>query len=136
MTSATTETGVDPAIYEVPRRIVEAWAAQDAEAFAAVFTPDATMILPGDVNVQGREGVAGYMAGAYQGPLKGTRVSGNPIGLHFLSESVCVLITEGGVLQPGETETAPERLIRATWVLSRTGDEWLIGAYHNSNVNI
>jgi uncharacterized protein (TIGR02246 family) len=46
-----------------------------------------------------------------------------------------VLITEGGVLAPGET-VAAERLIRATWVVAKQDNGWQLAAYHNSPVNI
>lgn len=124
------------AVGKVPQRIVEAWAANDGEAFAAACTEDATMILPGDVCLESREEIQEYMTKAYAGPYKGTRVTGQPVNLRFLSADVCVVITKGGVLMPVETEVSDKEAIRATWVLTRRGDEWLVGAYHNSNINV
>jgi uncharacterized protein (TIGR02246 family) len=124
------------AVANVPQRIIEAWAKNDAEAFAAVFTPDGTMVLPGDVFQQGRESIQAFMAAGYAGPYRGTQVTGKPISARFISPDVAVLITEGGVLAPGETEPAPERAIRATWVVARHAQDWLLATYHNSPINI
>lgn len=123
------------AVAKVPQRIIEAWANNDAEAFAAVFTPDATMVLPGDVFQQGRANIQAFMAAGYAGPYRGTRVTGEPVSARFINPDIAVLITEGGVLAPGETELAPERAIRATWVVARHGQEWLLAAYHNCPIN-
>ena len=124
------------AVAKVPQRIVEAWAANDADAFAAACAEDATLILPGDVCLKSREEIRAFMANAYAGPYKGTRVTGQPLSLRFLGDDVSVLITQGGVLMPGETEVSDKQAIRATWVLGKHGDEWLVSAYHNSNINV
>jgi uncharacterized protein (TIGR02246 family) len=124
------------AVANVIQRIVEAWAKNDAEAFAATFTPDATMVLPGDVFQQGRENIQAFMTAGYAGPYRGTKVTGQPLSARFINQDVAVIITQGGVLAPGETEVAPERAIRATWVVARHEQDWLIAAYHNSPLNI
>lgn len=123
------------AVAKAPQRIVAAWADNDADAFAAACTEDATLLLPGDVYLKSREEIRQFMANAYAGPYKGTRVTGQPVGLKFLSDDVSVVITQGGVLMPGETEVSREQAIRATWVLRKQGDEWLVSAYHNSRIN-
>lgn len=122
------------AVREVPGRIMAAWAANDAEAFAAVFTEDATMILPGGVFVTGRDEIRSFMAAGYAGPYRGTRVFGEPVSVKFLGPDASVVITKGGVLAPGETEVAPERAVRAMWILRKQGDQWLITAYQNTPV--
>jgi uncharacterized protein (TIGR02246 family) len=120
------------AVRSVPQRIVSAWADNDADAFAAAFTEDATLILPGNVYLAGREQVRSYMAAGYAGPYRGTRVYGEPISARFLGTGAAVVVTKGGVLAPGEVEVAPERTVRATWVLAKQDGEWLIAAYQNT----
>lgn len=118
----------------IPQRVVAAWAQHDHDAFADLFTADATMILPGDVFVQQRENIRSYMAEAYSAAFKGTRVTGVPLSVRFLGPETAVLVTEGGVLAPGEEEVAAERAIRATWVLTRRDGGWLIAAYQNTPI--
>jgi uncharacterized protein (TIGR02246 family) len=117
------------AVREVPGRIVAAWAQGDAGAFAEVFTEDGTMILPGNVFVQGRDQIQAFMAAGYSGPYKGTRVYGEPVAAKFLGNEAAVLITKGGVLAPGETEVAPERAVRAMWILVKQDGQWVLTAY-------
>lgn len=120
------------AAFAVPGRIVAAWAANDADAFAAAFAEDGTMILPGDVYLKGRDAIRSFMAAGYAGPYKGSTVTGEPLDARVLSATSAVVITQGGVLKAGDAAVTPEEEIRATWVLGKYEGEWLISAYHNS----
>lgn len=120
---------------DLPKRMIAAWSANDGEAFARLFTEDATMVLPGDVYLSSRAEIRAYMTEAYAGPLKGTGVAGSPLGLRFLSETSGVIVTRGGILAPGQSEVSPENEIRATWVVSKHDGRWFISAYHNSPIS-
>ncbi|GLF98802.1 SgcJ/EcaC family oxidoreductase [Streptomyces yaizuensis] len=124
------------AVGGVPERMMAAWAANDASALAGIFTEDGTMILPGDVFKKGRDEIRSFMADNYAGPFRGTSVFGAPLDVRFIDSGTAVLVTQGGVLLPGESEVAPEREIRATWILSKRADGWFISAYHNSPVRV
>ncbi|MEV4555565.1 SgcJ/EcaC family oxidoreductase [Kitasatospora sp. NPDC049285] len=132
-----TTTADQQAVGAVPQRMIAAWADNDAVAFAALFAEDGTMILPGDIFQQSSTEIEQFMTAAYAGPYKGTTVFGAPRSVRFLNADTAVLVTQGGVIAPGETAVAPDREIRATWVLAKqpTG-EWKIAAYHNSPVRI
>ncbi|KOX24300.1 SgcJ/EcaC family oxidoreductase [Nocardiopsis sp. NRRL B-16309] len=115
----------------LPGRIVSAWAGHDPEAFSRVFTEDGTMVLPG-VMCRGREEVRAFMAQAFAGPFKGTRVTGTPVSARALGGDAAVLVTQGGVLAPGEEKVSDARAIRASWVAVRTDEGWQLAAYQNS----
>ncbi|WP_326560819.1 SgcJ/EcaC family oxidoreductase [Micromonospora sp. NBC_01796] len=130
----TTEVSTDKAaIAAVPQRVVEAWAKQDAAAFAGVFTADGTLILPG-LFLKGQDDIRAYMSQAFEGPFKGTRVTGQPIDLRVHGD-LGIVVTQGGVLAPGDAEVTPERAIRATWIVIKDDGQWRLAAYQNSPVN-
>jgi uncharacterized protein (TIGR02246 family) len=117
--------------------LASAWAANDGTAFAELFSADGSVVLPGDIYLKNKEHIRGFMTAAYQGPYKGTNVVGTALDIRFIDAATSVMITEGGVLAPGETEVAPERAIRATWVSVKQDDgEWKLAAYHNSPINV
>jgi uncharacterized protein (TIGR02246 family) len=82
--------------------------------------------------MSGREAIRGYLTTAFAGPYKGTQVTGRPLGIRFLSPESAVLLTQGGVLAPGETETSDEQTIHASWIVVKREGEWRLAAYHNS----
>jgi uncharacterized protein (TIGR02246 family) len=118
------------AIAGAPQRLVAAWAARDAAAFAALFTEDGTMILPG-VYRKGRPDISAYMAYAFATIYRDTRVTGRPIDLKPIGSDAVALITEGGVIAPGETQLSPAATIRASWILVKRDGEWQVAVYHN-----
>lgn len=118
------------AIAAVPARMVAAWAAQDAEAFAGLFTPDGALILPG-VYRKGRDKIREFMSAGYAGPYKGTRVTGSPIDIKPLGSGAVALLTEGGVLAAGETELSGKEAIRASWILVSRDGGWQLAVYQN-----
>jgi uncharacterized protein (TIGR02246 family) len=121
----------EAAVAALTQRVIAAWAYNDADAFADVFVEDGTMILPG-LFMSGREAIRGYLTTAFAGPYKGTQVTGRPLGIRFLSPESAVLLTQGGVLAPGETETSDEQTIHASWIVVKREGEWRLAAYHNS----
>jgi uncharacterized protein (TIGR02246 family) len=126
-----TTTDEQAAVAGVAERIVSAWADHDADAFAKVFTEDGTMILPG-LYRKGRDDIRRFMTDAYAGPYRGTRVTGQPLDIKFLNGGAAVLVTQGGVLQPGQTDLSDERAIRASWVVVERDGQWQIAVYQNS----
>ena len=122
------------AVRETLRGVYDAWAANDADAFAASYVEDATVVLPGAYK-DGKNEVRNYMAAAFDGPLKGSQGIDEPQNVRFLDDNTAVVVSEAGILMAGESELPDERRVRATWVLSRQDGKWLVSAYHNCPAN-
>jgi len=134
MTSKTTTAGSDAdrqAVLDVLARLYQAWGAGDAEAFVADYTEDASVIQSG-VYEKDREEIRTNMAAAFAGPLKGSRVAARPVDARFLAGDTAIVVSEDGIIFPGQDAVARERLVRATWVLVRRDGGWRIASYHNS----
>lgn len=128
----TTTTSADSAaIAALTQQIVAAWAKHDAAAFGDVFTEDGTMILAG-VYCEGRAAVREFMAKAFDGPYRGTQVTGTPISIRFLGPDAAILLSSGGVIAAGATEVAPDSGIRASWLVTRQDGQWRLLAYQNT----
>ncbi|MBP2049802.1 uncharacterized protein (TIGR02246 family) [Streptomyces griseochromogenes] len=121
----------EAAILDVVKGVYEAWNNADPDAFVAEYFDDATAILPGSY-LKSRQEIHGAMAFSFNGPLKGTRSSDKVLNVRFLNDEAAVVISETGILIPGETEAPPERTVYATWVLAKRDGKWLLAAYSNS----
>jgi uncharacterized protein (TIGR02246 family) len=119
------------AVARLARGTLAAWSWGDAEAFANYFTEDGIMILPG-VFCHGREEIRAFMAATFPGDYGGTLATGQSLDLRFLGSDVALLVTEGGVIAPGDTEVTSERAIRASWLAVRCRGQWRLGAYQNT----
>ncbi|GAA4986804.1 SgcJ/EcaC family oxidoreductase [Kitasatospora paranensis] len=108
-----------------------AWADNDADAFAAHFTEDVTSVAPGSFG-EGRTVLRDRMAARFAGPLKGSRVVDEVQSIRRLGEDTVVVVSRGGVVMAGEQGVPADRLLLATWTLTRAGDGWQVAAYHNS----
>ena len=80
----------------------------------------------------GPEEIRTNIAAAFAGPLKGSRVAARPVDVRFLTGDTAIVVSEDGIVFPGQDAVASERLVRATWVLVRRDGGWRIASYHNS----
>jgi uncharacterized protein (TIGR02246 family) len=108
----------------------KAWADGDASAFAAWYSGDATVLLPG-FYLRGRGEIDASMAAAFDGPLHGTRRVHSPQSVRFLGADTAIVVTRSATLFPGEADAPAERQDLATWVLTRQDFQWLVEAYHS-----
>ncbi len=128
-----TETPTD-SVLSVIQSVYDTWESGDADALAELYTDDATVVQPG-IHKKNNDDIRTTMAAGFAGPLKGSRVLDEPQSVRFLGSDTAVVITEGGVLMAGQTGLAAERLVRATWVLTKQNDQWYVAAYQNSPAN-
>jgi uncharacterized protein (TIGR02246 family) len=119
------------AVREVLRRLYAAWTANDADAFAALYREDATVVMPG-VFHQGRAVVRDYMAGAFAGPLKGSRAVDEPEDIRILGGHTAIVVSRAGIIMAGEEGLPTDRERLATWVLSKRDGQWMVAAYANA----
>jgi len=133
-TSATAPDADRQAVLDVLKGVYQAWAANDAEAFVADYLDDASVVQPG-VYKRDREEIRATMAGGFAGPLKGSRVTDQPQDVRFPNEGTAIVVSEGGVVFPGQDALPSQSLVRATWVLARRDGRWFVAAYHNSPAN-
>jgi uncharacterized protein (TIGR02246 family) len=133
-TVTATRTADEAAVRGVLAAVYEAWAAHDADAFAALYTEDASVVLPGLLH-SGREAVREFMADAFAGRLRGTQGVDVPQQIRLYGDTA-IVVSHAGTLLPGESELAAERERHATWVMVRQDGDWKIAAYANAPVHI
>lgn len=121
----------EAAIKAVLDNAYKAWEANDADAFVSDYTDDATAIMPGSFR-DSRESVRESMAQAFEGPLKGSSTYNKVLSIRSLGGDGAIVLSESGILFPGETELPEDRKVNATWVLEKRDGRWLIASYHNS----
>jgi uncharacterized protein (TIGR02246 family) len=130
-TATSTVSTDESAVLDVIHSVYAAWANNDADAFARLYTEDATVLQPGGVYKKSQDDVRTSMALAFAGPLKGSTVIDEPMSVRLLSGDAAIVISEGGVVMAGEAAPPDDRVVRATWVLTRQSGTWLVAAYHN-----
>ena len=123
--------GQEAAVRAVFDETSQAWAEGDADAFAAHYATDATVILPGRY-LPGQDAIRTVMAAAFAGPLKNSRRIHRVQAVRFTDPGTAIVITDSITALPGDPEPPVQQHERATWVLSRYDGRWLIDAYHSS----
>ena len=92
----------------------------DALRAAAAGLLGAPVASIADLSVGHERGqVGGERSVAVAGPLKGSRVAARPVGVRFPAGDTAIVVSEDGIVFPGQDAVASERLVRATWVLVR-----------------
>lgn len=121
----------EAAIRALLTRQNEAWTAGDAEAYAAVFTPDADYVTWIGTHIRGREAIAASHVPLFEKYLKGTRLDGEITRLRFLTPDVAVVHGKGAVLKGKKRRTRRNTKVQTSVAVRRDG-EWLIAAFQNT----
>jgi uncharacterized protein (TIGR02246 family) len=130
-TSTTVSEADRQAVADVLKRGYKAWEANDAEAFVACYLEDASVVQPG-IYKKDREEIRTTMTAGFAGRLRGSRVFDQPQDIRFLTDDTAIVVSEGGIVFPGQDVVPSEALVRATWVLAKRDGSWYVAAYHNS----
>ncbi|ACQ80096.1 conserved hypothetical protein [Beutenbergia cavernae DSM 12333] len=126
--AAQVRTHDETAVRDVLDRAAAAWDAGDAEAYSALFTPDAPYVtFMGTTYLGGAEIARGH-APLFTSFLKGTRMYSDVVALTFPAADVAVVLTHGDV-----AKSRPRRLPKVqTYTLVRTPDGWRIASFQNT----
>ncbi|MEU7999413.1 SgcJ/EcaC family oxidoreductase [Micromonospora sp. NPDC049060] len=111
----------EKAVLAVPQLIQAAWKANDPDFFADLFAENGSLLM-GDEQLTSRDEIRAFMTKGFAGPYRGAYVKGYPVSVNFLHPDVAMVVTGGGIILAGESEVAPERHIRATWIIVRQDD--------------
>jgi uncharacterized protein (TIGR02246 family) len=121
----------EAAIQSVLADSYKAWEAGDADGMVASYTADATAIMTGSLR-DSRDVIRDSMALAFAGPLKDTSTWNKQLSVRFVGQDAAIVVSESGILFPGQTEVPDAAKVNATWVFEKRDGQWLIAAYHNS----
>jgi uncharacterized protein (TIGR02246 family) len=122
------------AVRALLERQIDAWSEGSGTSFAATYTDDGDLTVFDGTHIVGRQAIASFMQVQFDGFLKGTRVLAEPKRIRFIDDSVAVMITQGGVVFPGETAVPAERFSIQTFVVTRSNGEWLFTAFQNTRI--
>jgi uncharacterized protein (TIGR02246 family) len=125
MDSQTTQTPADEdTIRAIHHRMIDAWNAGDAAAFAAPFTNEADFVAFEGTHLKGRREIRSFHQRIFDSVVKGTRLQGEVKFVRFLSATLAIMHSEVKVTLQGQTETSPSRdSMQLTAVAKRDG-EW------------
>jgi uncharacterized protein (TIGR02246 family) len=121
----------EAAIHAVLAGSYKAWEAGDADGMVADYTADATAIMTGSLR-DSRDVIRDSMASAFAGPLKDTSTWNRQLSIRFVGRDAAIVVSESGILFPGQAEVPDAAKVNATWVFEKRDGQWLIAAYHNS----
>jgi uncharacterized protein (TIGR02246 family) len=134
MTTTIDEAGAEAPVRALVARMIEAWDANDAEAYAAIFTEDSDYVAFDGTRLRGRAANAASHRLLFDTVLRGSRLRGDVEAVRFLTPEVAVAHASGAVLLPWQDEIAPRRRSRQTLVAVRRGGAWQIAAFHNTRI--
>jgi len=111
-----------------------AWGAGDAEAYGALFTEDADYLAFDGVNQKGRAAIIAGHKPLFENFLKGSRLTGDIVSLHFLAPDVALAHTMGSIIDAGRSTPKAERLSSQTLIALKENGTWRFRAFHNTRV--
>jgi uncharacterized protein (TIGR02246 family) len=112
------------AVRSILARLCDAWARGDSRAYAACFAENSDYITFNGMHLRGRTENAKLHGALFQGVLKGTKLSAEIESLELLASGVVLVHTTG----------SPRKTSYQTYVLVKTGADWLIRSFQNTRV--
>jgi uncharacterized protein (TIGR02246 family) len=131
MSVDTVATGAEVEVRAACEAVLDAWAANDANAFADLHTEDATLVTVEGLYCKGREQIRGVMTMLYAGVFKGSKVFVEYEDVRLMTADTAIVVYWNGILQGGLKKLPPEETRRATTVLVKQDGKWLVSAFQN-----
>ncbi|MEU4829889.1 SgcJ/EcaC family oxidoreductase [Streptosporangium sp. NPDC023615] len=134
-TPTPTPASADAEIRDLLGRLTEAWNAGDADAYGELFTEDADYVTFFGLRLTGRPAVVEAHRALFEGPLKGSRLTGDPAGrdgadIRRVRPDVAVVIFTGSVTG-ADAPPDPARDSIVTLVAVHD-DAWRFTAFQNT----
>ncbi len=117
---------VETAIRDRVRQYEAAYNAGDADAVGAIYAVDGTHTYALGFTHRGRHEIADGLRGMFAGPLKGTRITIDPLHIRAISSDVAVdevSFSLEGLEEPGGT-ALPRVTGMCLGVYQKQGDHW------------
>lgn len=129
--SGTLRDGVAEPVEDLLNRIVAAWDAGDAAAYAREFTEDATYVIYAGIVCRGRAEIERGHVPVFETYQRGSKMRMHVLDARQLSDDVVVVLTEGGLgkRKPGKLNKVQ------TFTLVRETDAWRCAAFQNTKRN-
>jgi uncharacterized protein (TIGR02246 family) len=105
-------------------RLSEMWAKGNGDAYAGCFTEDCDYITFNGIHLRGRAENAALHGALFRTVLRGTRLSADIESIEFLAPGVAIAHTTG----------QGRKRSYQTYVLTKTGADWLIKSFQNTKV--
>jgi len=112
-------------------RMTDAWAAGNADAFAAEFTEDASYVIYVGLTYFGRTAIRDAHVPVFQRWQKGTRPSMAVLDTRIVADGAAVVTTEGGI---GKGRTIKHDKVQ-TFVMVENNHAWQCAAFQNTKRN-
>jgi uncharacterized protein (TIGR02246 family) len=112
------------AIRSILERLCDAWARGDGEGYAACFAENSDYITFNGMHLRGRAENAKLHSALFRGVLKGTKLSAEIESLELLASGVALVHTAGSW----------RKTSYQTYVLVKSGSDWLIRSFQNTRV--
>ncbi|ATY13599.1 DUF4440 domain-containing protein [Amycolatopsis sp. AA4] len=124
-------------VLSVLARLADAWNSGDATAYGNLFTEDADYVTFFGHRSAGRQAIADSHRELFEGPLKGSKLTGfGDPRVRFPRDDVAVVVAGGGSSLTGGGDPAAEgRESTLTYVLVRDDEGWKITAFQNTRVS-
>ncbi|MET9065639.1 SgcJ/EcaC family oxidoreductase [Streptosporangium sandarakinum] len=112
-------------------RMTNAWNDGDAAAYAGQFTEDADYVTFFGLHMTGRQAIEDSHRALFEGPLKGSRLTGvTSPSIRFLRPDVAVVVAGGGSSLDGVPDPGRDSVITLTAV--REPDAWRFASFQNT----